>query len=400
MNVQPFEIRVPQTTLDDLRARLARTRWPGEVAGAAWETGTDLRYLQDLVAYWRDRYDWRAQEAYLNSIPQFRADVDGMGLHFIHVRGTGPDPMPLILTHGWPSTIFEYLKLVPLLTDPARFGADPADAFDVVAPSLPGYGFSDRPTQPGATRRIPDLWVKLMTEVLAYPRFAAHGADIGGYVTNRLGLEHPEKLIGIHVVNELADPYVGPGATDLTEREQAFLAGRQRTYETGQAYAHLQRTKPQTLSYGLNDSPAGLAAWIVEKWHSWSDCGGDLERRFTKDELLTTVTIYWVTESIGSSFRVYADWALGGAALPDIGEVYPDAPKGNSAAPLGPGERIPVPSAVAIFPGGGVSIPREWVERAYDLKRWTVMPRGGHFAAMEEPELLVEDIRTFFRTLR
>lgn len=400
MPVRPFQINVPQTELDDLRKRLARTRWPDEVDGAGWDYGTNLEYLSGLAGYWQDNFDWRGQEAKLNQFAHFRTEIDGLGVHFIHERGKGPDPIPLILTHGWPSTFFEFSKIIPLLTDPASYGGDPAYALDVVIPSLPGYGFSDRPVKPGFSRRIPDLWVALM-EKLGYTRFAAHGVDVGASVANLLGLHHPRSLIGIHVTYP-AEPYLGPGAPELSELEREFLEGRPGGQEAEGAYTHIQRTKPQTLSYALNDSPVGLAAWIVEKFRAWSDCGGEVEKRFSRDELLTTVTIYWLTGTIGSSFRVYRDWALGAESNPHAWEGREEVPRGGASKPLARGERIEAPSAVALFPADPPSgMPREWAERSYsDLRRFTRMPRGGHFPAMEEPELLAEDIRSFLRELR
>jgi epoxide hydrolase len=325
--------------------------------------------------------------------------VDGVGLHFVHVPGTGPAPLPLVLTHGWPSSFYELLSLVPLLTNPASHGGDPADAFDVVIPSLPGYGFSDPLVARGSSARIPELWVRLMTEVLGYGRFGAHGGDIGAYVTSRLGYEFPDQVVGIHVTM-VAEADLGPGAKPPSDAERAFLAERVAGQETGGGYAHLQRTRPQTLAYGLADSPVGLAAWIVDKWREWSDCGGDPERRFAKDQLLTNVTLYWVTGTIGSSFRVYRDWALGMADRPEAwqGRDRGKVPAGIEPRPLPVGEQITVPTAVPLF---HERWPREWAERVYgDLRRFTQMPRGGHFPAMEEPGLLVEDLRGFFRALR
>jgi pimeloyl-ACP methyl ester carboxylesterase len=400
VGVERFAVEVPQATLDDLAERLSRIRWPGELNGPGWEDGTSSAFLRELVGWWRTGFDWRAQEAAINRFPQFQATVDGLGLHYVHVRGRGPAPLPLVLTHGWPSTFYELLPLVPLLTDPAGHGGDAADAFDVVIPSLPGYGFSDPLVGPGSANRVPELWVKLMTDMLGYGRFGAHGGDIGAMVANRLALESSERLIGIHVTRA-ADPYLGPGAAPLTEAEQALLPARARWHEVEGGYAHLQRTRPQTLAFGLADSPVGLAGWIVEKWRSWSDCDGEVERRFTKDQLLTTVMLYWVTGTIGSSFRFHCDWALGAASLPDaLAEALADRPEAPAGVtrPLGWGERIQVPAAVALF---DYPCPREWAERAYgDLRRFTDMPRGGHFTAMEEPELLAEDLREFFRGLR
>lgn len=400
MSIQPFEIHTSRYVLDDLQDRLRRTRWPNPPEGVGWTLGTELATLRALLDYWRDGFDWRAQEEKLCAFEHFRATFEGFGLHFIHAHGKGPNPIPIILTHGWPGSFFEMYKLIPLLTDPAAHGADPADAFDVVVPSLPGYGFSDAPPALGFTSEIPRLWTELMAE-LGYDRFGAHGVDVGASVTNLLGLFYPERLLGIHVTYP-AEPFLGTGAPPLSERERAFLAGRAPGQEAEGGYTHIQRTKPLTLAYGLNDSPAGLAAWIVEKYRAWSDCGGDVEQSFSRDELLTTVMIYWLSGSIGSSFQVYRDWALGAESNPHAWATRDDIPGGVASKPLPPGERIEVPAAVALFPADPpASMPREWAERGYtDLRRFTRMPRGGHFPALETPELLAEDLRNFFRPLR
>jgi pimeloyl-ACP methyl ester carboxylesterase len=383
MEVKPFTIEVPDAVLDDLRRRLEATRWPGEIPGSGWDYGTNLGYLQELVAYWRSRFDWRAQEKQLNAFHHYKTTVDGLGLHFIHERGQGPNPLPLIITHGWPSSFFEMYKLIPLLTDPGRHGGDPADAFDVVVPSMPGYGFSDPPMQRGLhVFKVADLWAALMAERLGYQRFGAHGGDWGASVTAYLGYAYPQRLIGIHVTSMTRPtPYLGPGSRPLSAAEKAYLEQREAWLQAEGGYSHIQGTKPQTLAYGLNDSPAGLAAWIVEKYRTWSDCDGEVERRFTKDELLTTITIYWATQTINSSMRLYYET-----------QRHPWA--------LQQGERIGVPSAMAVFPREISRPPREWGERSYNVQRWTEMPRGGHFAALEEPELLAEDLRAFFRPLR
>ena len=380
MAVQSFQVTVPQRVLDDLRERLGRTRWPDEVQGAGWDYGTNVEYLKTLAAHWRNQFDWRAQEATLNRFAQYRADIHGFGIHFIHERGKGPKPLPIIITHGWPSSFFQMFKIIPLLTDPARHGGDPADSFDVIVPSLPGFGFSDRPHERGMTlTRTAELWGRLMTEVLGYRRFAAAGGDLGGGVTRYLALAHPDLVVGIHLT-DVGYP-LGPAPSDLSEAETQYLSAVQQWRMREGAYAMLQSTKPQTLASALNDSPVGLAAWIVEKFRSWSDCDGDVERRFSKDELLTNIMIYWVTETINSSVRMYYE----------IGRQSP---------PVKPGQRIDVPAGVAIFPKELVLPPRAWAERSLRVKRWTEMPRGGHFAAMEEPELLVEDTRAFFRPFR
>jgi pimeloyl-ACP methyl ester carboxylesterase len=383
MDVQPFKIRVPEAILEDLRERLARTRWPDEIADSGWDYGSNLAYIQELVECWRTQFDWRVQEAAINSFAHFRASVDGFGIHFIHERGKGPNPLPLIITHGWPGSFFEMSKITPLLTDPGSHGGDPEDAFHVVAPSMPGYGFSDHPASRGMhVFKIADLWAQLMTEDLGYRRFGAQGGDWGAGVTAYLGFAHPDNLVGIHVTSMTRPtPYLGPGSKALSEAEKALLKQRESWLLAEGGYSHLQGTKPQTLSYGLNDSPAGLAAWIVEKYRTWSDCGGDVERRFTKDELLTTATIYWATQTISSSTRLYYETQ-------------------NQPWAMKRGERIRVPSAMAVFPKEISHPPREWGERSYNVRRWTEMPRGGHFAALEEPELLAQDIRAFFRPLR
>ncbi len=383
MAVQPFTIAVASEVLEDLQQRLAGTRWPDEIPGSGWDYGSNLDYLKELVEYWRTEFDWRAQETFLNSFSHFKAEVEGLNIHFIHERGKGPNPAPLIITHGWPSTFFEMSKIIPLLADPGSHGGDPADAFDVVAPSLPGFGFSDRPTLPGMqVLKVADLWAKLMTESLGYQRFGAQGGDIGAGVTSRLGYAHPDKLIGIHLTSVTRPtPYLGAGADELSGAETALIEQRERWQQAGGGYSHIQGTKPQTLSYGLNDSPVGLAAWIVEKYRTWSDCGGDVERRFTKDELLTTVTIYWITQTISSSTRMYYE-------------------NQRFTWDMERGERMKVPSGMALFPQEIARPPREWAERSYNVQRWTPMPRGGHFAALEEPELLAEDVRAFFRPLR
>jgi pimeloyl-ACP methyl ester carboxylesterase len=396
MGPEPFTLHVGHAALGDLRERLSRARWPGVLDGTGWEDGTSSAWMRDLVDWWCDGFDWRAQEAEINRFAHFHAKVGDPRLHFIHERGHGPSPLPLVLTHGWPSTFCELLPLIPLLTQPERHGARADDAFDVVIPSLPGFGFSESLAGRGCSRRIPELWTRLMREVLGYDRFGAHGGDIGAMVTNRLGYEFPQHVVGIHVAL-VAEPHIGHGAAPLTRAERAMLSERAVGQEAGGAYAHVQRTRPQTLAFALNDSPVGLAAWILDKWRDWSDCDGELERRFSKDQLLTTVMLYWVTQTIGSSFRIYRDWALGSGSRPEAWQDRDEVVTGVER-PLPPGKRIAVPAALAMWEA---RYPREWAERAYgDLRRFTDMPRGGHFAAMEEPQLLAEDIRAFFRPLR
>ncbi|GCE28768.1 multidrug MFS transporter [Dictyobacter alpinus] len=377
----PFTVDISQTVLDDLKSRLAQARWPDEVKGADWDYGTDLTYLKELVDYWQHTFDWRAQEEKINRLAHFRAEIHGSGIHFIHERGQGPQPFPIIITHGWPGSFFEQLKLIPLLTDPASHGGNPEDAFDVIIPSLPGFGFSDRPGVRGMnSTETAKLWALLMTEGLGYTRFAAAGGDIGSGVTQRLARAHPELLVGIHLTY-INPSFLQPGQPNLSEAEQRYLQTIEQWSREEGAYSHLHSTKPQTLAYGLNDSPIGLAAWITEKFRAWSDCQGEVERRFSKDELLTNIMLYWVTQTLPSSIRIY----------------YENA---HAPLPLQPGQHIEVPAGIALFPKELGSPPREWAERGLRVHRWTEMPRGGHFAAMEEPELLADDLRAFFRPLR
>ena len=382
MPLEPFSVPFSHEAVDDLRDRLARTRWPDEIPGSGWEYGFDLRFLQEICDYWRERFDWKAQVEKLSTLHHCRYVSDGIGIHFIHERGKGPAPIPIILTHGWPGSFLEMMRIIPLLTDPASHGADHADSFDVVVPSLPGYGFSDRPTCGGMNLfRTAELWTGIMEE-LGYARFAAQGGDLGAGVSTILGLRHAHRMIGIHLnyIPGSFRPHLDPG-TKLNDAEEEFLKGVARWSDESGAYAHVQRTRPQTAAYGLNDSPAGLAAWILEKFREWSDCDGDLYNRFSRDELLANVTLYWMTETIHSSFRLYFE---------------------GRKAPLqfGPGDFIQAPCAIAHFPKELPFPPRAWIERGYNIQHWTDMPQGGHFAAAEEPDLLAEDIRAFFRQLR
>jgi pimeloyl-ACP methyl ester carboxylesterase len=378
---QPFTIHVPDDVLADLRGRLARARWPDQVPDGGWQYGTDLAYMKDLVEYWRDRYDWRAHEATLNAWPQYTVPIGDVALHFAQARGVGPKPLPLLLSHGWPGSIWEFHTLIPLLTDPGAHGADPADAFTVVAPSLPGYAFSFRPDQPRlGIAEIADVFARLMTDVLGYERFGAQGGDWGAFITSRLALSYPDRLAGIHVTllgvrRDLAAP------AEPTDEEKAYLDELRRWEREETGYQWIQGTKPQTLAYGLTDSPVALAAWIVEKFRTWSDCGGDVERRFSKDVLLTNIMLYWTTGAINSS-------------------LWPYFARRHSPWPLPDNQRIEVPTAYASFPREILHPPRAWAERAYNIRRWTLMPAGGHFAALEEPAALAADIRAFFRDLR
>jgi len=383
MKVRPFTIAVENSVLDDLRQRLADTRWPDEIPNAGWDYGSNLTYIKELVDYWRTDFDWRAQEAKLNAFNHFKSEVDGLDIHFIHEKGKGPNPIPLIITHGWPSCFFEMTKIIPLLADPANYGGDAADSFDVVAPSLPGFGFSDHAQDRGMEiQRVAGMWNKLMSQNLGYPKFGAQGGDIGSGVTARLGFAHSDTLYGIHLTSiTRPTPYLGPGSKPVTDAEQALITQRDKWFQDEGGYNHIQGTKPQTLAYGLNDSPVGLAAWIVEKYRTWSDCGGDVEKSYTKDELLTIVTIYWVTQTISSSTRMYFE------NQKHLWTMEKD-------------QKVPTPAGMAMFPQEISKPPREWGERSYHVRRWTEMASGGHFAALEEPQLLAEEVRAFFRDFR
>ena len=381
VHAEPFRLHIATTALDDLHERLARTRFPDQAPGEPWAYGANVAYLQQLIDYWHRQFDWRAQEARLNAFAQFKVPLHGIDLHFLHVTGQGPNPYPLLLSHGWPGSVFEFLDIIPRLTDPARFGGDPADAFTVVAPSLPGYGLSFAPGQPRfSLEMIADCFADLMTNVLGYARFAAQGGDWGAFIASRLGAVHADKLLGIHL-NLLAvrrDPKM---VANPTPEERQFLAELDVWLKEEMGYQWIQGTRPQTLAFGLSDSPAGLAAWIIEKFRAWSDCGGDVERAFTKDHLLANIALYWFTGAIGASFwpyyaRMHAPWPI---------------PEGGVKVPMGH----------AAFPREILRPPRSVAARMYtDIRRWTVMPKGGHFAAMEQPELLAREIVEFFRPLR
>jgi pimeloyl-ACP methyl ester carboxylesterase len=380
MTIQPFTIDVDEAALADLRDRIQRTRWPVGT-GAGWESGVDPDYLRSLLSYWAGEFDWREQERRLNRFRHYLADIDGSRVHFIHERGEGPNPLPIVLTHGFPSSFVEHLVLLPLLTDPAAHGGRAEDAFDVVVTSLPGYGFSDPLPGPMLESTIADLWCRLMRDGLDYTRFGAHGSDAGAGVTIELGLRHPDHLFGVH----LSAFYLYPPPEPWPAAVREFIDTSRRERAEDVAYSRLQSTRPRTAAFGLGDSPAGLAAWIVDLFRTFSDCGGDIESRFTRDQLLTNITIYWATACIGSAMRGYYDF-------------------GHFAEAPAPGSRVDVPSGFAVFADsyrpGSVRPPRELAEHFFNIARWTEMPRGGHFAALEEPELLAEDLREFFRPLR
>lgn len=385
VRVEPFSVAVDPGVMDDLCGRIRRARLPEPAPGQQWAQGTDREWLNDLLSYWADGFDWSAAERDLNGFAHFRARIGDTMIHFVHERARHGSGIPIILSHGWPSCFAELLPLVPLLTDPAGHGIE-GPAFDVVIPSLPGYGFSSRPAVAGGVtyRYVAGLWNELMRG-LGYRRYAAGGGDFGSGIATFMALDDPAPLIGLHLTNLELAPYTGPGSRPLSAAEQAFLDQSARWDQTERGYTAIQSTKPQTLGYALNDSPAGLAAWILEKWRSWSDCSGQLESRFSRDFLLTVVTLYWVTGTITSSMRDYYDNGR-----------WQGEPR------LGPGDFAPVPTAVSVFPHPLVpegEPPVEWAQRLYDIRRWTVMPRGGHFAPAEEPDLLARDIAAFFATL-
>ncbi|MBW2418017.1 MAG: epoxide hydrolase [Deltaproteobacteria bacterium] len=376
-DIQPFQIRASDAELEDLQRRLRATRWPEPEPVSDWSQGIPLAYLQELCAYWAEKYDWRAREARLNAFPQFRADALGLGIHFIHLRSPEANAMPLIMTHGWPGSIVEFHKVIGPLTDPAAHGGDPADAFHVVCPSLPGYGFSDKPTEPGwNVEKVGNAWAVLMAK-LGYERYAAQGGDWGSMVTTRIGIQDPEHCLGIH----LNMPIVIPDPEtmgDLSESEQAALASLQHYEQWDSGYSKQQSTRPQTVGYGLVDSPAGQAGWIVEKFWSWTDCDGHPEQVLTRDELLDNVMLYWLPATGASSARLY----------------WESFSKPNF-------EKVTVPTGCSIFPKEIIRSSRRWAEKRFtDIVYWNERDKGGHFAAFEQPEAFVEELRACFRYMR
>lgn len=383
MQIEPFRISIPQEVLDDLHQRLEHTRWPDEVEGSGWRYGANLGYMKELTDYWSTKFDWRAQEKRINSFANYRAVVGDLRIHFIHERGKGPNPIPLLMTHGWPSCFVEMLEVIPMLADPASHGGDAFDSFDVIVPSVPGYGFSDRPLQPGMTRwRVAELWAQLMNG-LGYQKFGLQANDIGAVISGWLSFDHPEKVIGLHtMMPTFPPPSFDETQPPMTDAEKAFKAVVDAWDQEEGGYDAIQRTKPQTLAYGLNDSPVALLAWIVEKWRAWTDPNGNVEDYFSKDELLTNVTIYWVTETANSSVRSYFERA-------------------HDTRSFKPNDKIRVPTGVALTTEAVERAPREWIQRLYaDIRRWTEFSSGGHFLAAENPEMLAVEIREFFRQFR
>ena len=381
-SIRPFTIRIPDAVLTDLKARLAAARLPEPLQGDGWTHGTDIGYLRQLVDYWRKGFDWRAQERRLNQLEQFTTTIDGLTVHFVHRRSKHANALPLLITHGWPGSFVEFTKIIGPLTDPEAHGGTAADAFHVVMPSIPGFAFSQAPREPGYDpARIAALEASLMAR-LGYSRYGVQGGDWGSIISTQVALADAPHVAGLHLNMCFGAP---PAGTDpnagLTERERERVKTRQTFQNEETGYQQIQGTKPQTLGVALNDSPVGLAAWIVEKFRTWCDCNGDPETVFTKDELLTNITLYWVTQTAASSARIYYE------------------SRHAAPSPMA-GRRIEVPTACADFPKEIIWSPRRWLEGRYNITRWTEMPKGGHFAALEQPQLLVDDVRAFFRDLR
>ena len=379
---EPFTLSVPEAEIENLRARLAGTRFPDQAPGPAWAYGTEVAWLKDLVRYWRQEFDWRAAEARLNALPQFSVPLSGIDVHFLHVQGQGPDPLPLLLSHGWPGSVYEFLELIPRLTDPARFGGDASDAVTVVAPSLPGYGLSFSQGQKRFSgEEMADCLAALMTEVLGYDRYALQGGDWGSFVSSRIALEHPQRVVGLHL-NMLPLPRDLALIGDATPEQRRWRQELEEFLKEETGYQWIQGTRPQTLAFGLSDSPAGLAAWIGEKFRAWSDCDGDVYSAFSRDDLLANISLYWFTGAIGSSFwpyyaRLHGSWPIPG------------------------GRTIDAPTGYAAFPKEILRPPRSQAAKTYtDIRRWTVMEKGGHFAALEQPQALADDVLAFLRPLR
>jgi microsomal epoxide hydrolase len=381
MAPQPFVLNVPDAAIADLKTRLGLTRFPDAAPGEPWAYGSSVDYVRDLVADWKDRFDWRAQEAALNQFSQFKVPLHDIDLHFLHVAGKGPNPYPLLLMHGWPGSLYEFLDIIPELTDPARFGGDPKDAFTVIAPSLPGYGLSFKPGQKRfSVQEMAACFRDLMTDVLGFRKFAAQGGDWGAGIASVIGQQYPSSVCGIHLNLLFAPRDPTAIGTSADEKRYADRLAHWLKEETG--YQQIQGTKPQTLAFGLTDSPAGLAAWIAEKFRSWSDCDGVPENAISRDRMLANISLYWFTGAIGSSF-------------------WPYYARLHEGWPFSPANPVTAPTGYAAFPKEIIVPPRAIAEKTYtNIQRWTVMKKGGHFAAMEQPAALAEEIRQFFRPLR
>ena len=379
-SLEDYTIAIPDEILKDIRARVAAYKWHEMPDDGGWSYGANLDYMKELSAYWLDEYDWRTHEAKLNRLPNFMTEVDGIDIHFIHEKGSGPSPTPLLISHGWPGSVYEFMEIIEPLAHPERFGGRVEDAFDVIAPSLPGFGFSGRPSRPIGPRRIAEIFAQLMTENLGYESFIAQGGDWGSAISSWLGYDHAAHCKGIHI-NMLSMRHPdGPQG----EAEHDWAKAMEAVVEAEGAYNQQQSTKPQTLSYAMMDSPVGIAAWLVEKFNTWSDTNGDdIESVYSKDQLLTNIMIYLVTGTFNTASWIY----------------YGRREEGGRELPVG-GKRVEAPTGVALFPAEFLLWPpRSYVERTYNLVQWTEMPKGGHFAALEQPELLINDIRKFAKLL-
>ena len=373
--ITEFKCQISQQVVDDLKFRIAQTRWTDEIKGSGWQYGANLSYIKELADYWLDKFDWRKVEDKINQYPNYIAEIDGIKIHFLHIKGKGKISVPLIITHGWPGSFMEMNRLIDPLTTGPEF------SFDLIIPSIPGFGFSQKINTPGCNLWfIADLWSKLMKE-LGYEKVIAQGGDFGAGVSTALALKHPENILGLHLnyIHSSYFPFLPPDEA-FSEEENSFLKTADEWYKVEGAYAHQHRTKPLTLAYGLNDSPVGLCAWFIEKFYSWSDCNGDIETVFTKDELLSNISLYWFTETIYSSIRLYNE---------------------TSKAPLHFKEYdfINIPVGIARFHKEEPFPPRKFIERGYNIQHWTDIPKGGHFAAMEQPVLLANDIIQFVKNL-
>jgi pimeloyl-ACP methyl ester carboxylesterase len=378
--IQSYPIQIDPVILDDLRQRLQNARWTNDINNDKWQTGTNATYLKELCDYWLRDFDWQKNQSYLNSFSHFKTYIDGTGIHFIHEKGRGSNPVPLLLIHGYPDSFMRFLKVIPLLTAADEDGF----SFDLVIPSIPGFGFSDIPNEPGMhPQRIAALFTKLMKEELGYPDFFVHGGDWGSVITEQMALNNPQSLKGIYLTDIPWYHLFSIPGNDITEAEKKYMQAGQQWNQTEGGYALIQSTKPQSLGYGLNDSPVGLAGWIIEKFYLWSDCNGKLEHIFTKDELLTNLTIYWATQTINSALRIYYETAVAMQQKSKKEEI----------------RKLEVPTGVAIFPRDMIPAPREFAERIFNVQQWTEMPAGGHFTAMEQPHLFAKDVRKFARSL-
>lgn len=380
--IERFESIVRDEDIEDLRQRVAATRWPEFLRESGWTYGADNSFFREIATYWVNDFDWRKHERRWNELPQYLFTEGTNRIHLLHVRSNARNSMPLVLTHGWPGSFLEFLKILPLLTDPEAHGGSAEDAFDVVIPSLPGFGFSGPTHRLGVnTFETARLWVALMKQ-LGYDSFVAQGGDIGASVSTILAWKHPNSVVAFHLnyIPGSYAPYVAD-ANELTPEERQFRTDIEKWAAENGAYAHLHRNQPELAAIALNDSPMGLAGWIIEKFRSWSDCGGDVEKRFSKDELVANVSLYWFTRTAVSSMRMYAE---------------------NAKMPVrfGKGERVTVPCGIARFPKEAPFPPRSWIERAYNVQYWAEMASGGHFAALEEPDALARELRTFFHRFR